>query len=178
MAALLGGLRECLQGRTLVLGLGSEVYGDDGVGVRVAERLRDSGTPGVEVAGASPERYLSGGERWDNVVFVDAVDAGLRPGSVVLMDSASISARYPQVSTHRLSLGTLARYVHSEVGARAWLLGIQPASLAPGSGLSPAVAETMDAVVAAVGAAARAALRAERPNADGPHDRGVIRRDA
>ena len=72
-------------------------------------------------------------------MFLDAVDVGAEPGSTVLLDSRAIATRFPQVSTHRLSLGFLAQCLEQLGVTRVWLLGVQPASLRPGTGLSPAV---------------------------------------
>ena len=45
-----------------------------------------------------------------------------------------MAARFPQVSTHKISLGLLARLDRGAVARRkAWLLGVQPESLRPGT---------------------------------------------
>ena len=106
-----------------------------------------SGVGRVEVveAGMDPERHLlrltDGG--FDQVVFLDAVDFGGAPGSVALLESGEMAARFPQVSTHRLSLGLLARQVEASGGTNAWLLGVQPQSLRQGEQLSATVQATL-----------------------------------
>ncbi|HTX66663.1 MAG TPA: hydrogenase maturation protease [Opitutaceae bacterium] len=139
-------LRDCLRGRVAFLGLGSRERGDDGFGVRLAERLAAAGVPDVVDAGTAPERCLrptvDGG--CDHVVFLDAVDFGREPGAVVFLDAAGIAARYPQISTHKISLGLLARAVEAAGPARAWLLGVQPSSLQAGAALTPAVQTTLE----------------------------------
>jgi hydrogenase maturation protease len=82
-------------------------------------------------------------QRFDTILFLDAVDAGRMAGDVVLLDAAAIEARFPQVSTHRLSLGVLARALQAESGCRVCLLGVQPGSLALSAGLSPAVRDSV-----------------------------------
>jgi hydrogenase maturation protease len=146
-------LEACLSGRVCVVGVGNTEHGDDGVGVKLAERLRASeigrgssaeknlGRAGVVMAGTSPERHLTalseGG--FDHVLFLDAVEMGAAAGSAVLLDSAAMAARFPQVSTHKLSLGLLAQQLEASGRTRVWLLGVQPASLRAGHELSPAV---------------------------------------
>jgi len=151
-------LRECCRGRVLLLGLGNDLFGDDGFGVRLAEQVagavRDSSVLQAVVAGASPERFVSERGSWDNVIFADAVEMGQRPGSATILDASAIRARFPQVSTHKLSLGVLARYVESQGRARAWLLGVQPQTVAPGTPLSPPVASAVRALASAVTAQA------------------------
>ena len=138
-------LARILQGRAAVVGVGNVARGDDGVGVRLAELIRELRLPlaglRVVVAGSSPERILtalSGGE-FAHVLFLDAVEFGGEPGAVILLDSAGMIARWPQISTHQLSLGLLAQMIEAGGATKAWLLGVQPASLSTGAGLSPKV---------------------------------------
>ena len=100
----------------------------------------------ILVAGTTPERFVGrvaeGG--FDHLVFLDAVEFGGAPGSVVFLNSQEMAGRFPQVSTHKLSLGLLAKWVESGGTTRAWLLGVQPESLRPGAGLTPAIRKTLD----------------------------------
>jgi hydrogenase maturation protease len=150
-------LERCLQGKVCLMGIGNEAMGDDGLGARLAQALGERLDPGatqplglpekapgrleVIVAGVSPERWLGtiadGGV--DQVLLVDAVEFGEVPGSVILLSAAEIKSRYPQISTHKISLGLLAEWLERATGAPVWLLGVQPASLEPGSALSPKV---------------------------------------
>jgi hydrogenase maturation protease len=120
--------------------------GDDGFGVRLAEALARAGVPDVVIAATAPEqlagRCVDNG--FDHLVFLDAVDFGAAPGSVVFLNSREMAARFPQISTHHISLGMLAKYVETGGRSRAWLLGAQPASLKPATALSPAIRSTLD----------------------------------
>jgi hydrogenase maturation protease len=153
-------LQQCFQGRVCLMGLGNVDYGDDGFGVRLAEELKSeirnpkaegnpksegrSEDPGrsssdfglrshVIVAGTTPERVIGrvADESFDHVIFLDAVEFGGAPGSVVLLNSDEITARYPQISTHKISLGLLAKWAEVNGTTKAWLLGVQPESLKP-----------------------------------------------
>jgi len=95
------------------------------------------------VAGTTPERSIGrlASGSCPNVVFLDAVDVGEAPGSALWMDAALIQSRFPQISTHKFSLGTLARLLEGR--ARVWLLGVQPGSLEPGAPLTSPVRTTM-----------------------------------
>ena len=76
----------------------------------------------------------------ETIVFLDAVDVGAKPGSVVVMDGAELVGRFPQVSTHKLSLGTLAKLAADGNESRVYVIGIQPETIAfDGEGLSDAV---------------------------------------
>jgi hydrogenase maturation protease len=117
------------------------------------ERVGAAGNACVFLAETSPERYVSrlveGG--FDHVIFIDAVHFGAEPGAVALLDSTEMRSRYPQVSTHKISLGVLAQLVEEAGRTRAWLLGVQPGSLRPGRGLSTEVRTTLNLLVALLG---------------------------
>ena len=138
-------LRDATAGRTAFVGIGNTDLGDDALGVRLAEQLQRAGVSTAVVAGTVPENIagvLSRGG-YDNVVFLDAVDFSAAPGSVVLMNAAEIQARFPQVSTHKISLGMTARVIESESRTHVWLLGIQPESLRTGAEMSAVVKQTV-----------------------------------
>ncbi|MDR7418645.1 MAG: hydrogenase maturation protease [Armatimonadota bacterium] len=154
-------LRVALAGRPCLVGMGNADRCDDGFGVRLAEALADAGAD-VIVAGTTPERWIGHLARsgFDNVVFLDAVDVGAPPGSAVLMDAGDVEAAVPQISTHKLSVGTLAKLLRAQSRARVWLLGVQPVSVREGTGLSAPVEASLHALETLV----RAALRS-RPAA-------------
>jgi coenzyme F420 hydrogenase subunit delta len=158
-------LRSQLQswrGRRLwVLGAGNPDCGDDGFGPVLARQLShrfgraqaQADEPAPEAlraldVGVAPERWVGvavqGG--CQELVFADAVDFGGAPGSLLLAGSEDLRSSRIGTSTHRVPLAVLAQYAEG-LGARAWVLGVQPASLERGSGLSPAVARTLETVV-------------------------------
>ena len=159
---LVADLRRALRGRALVVGVGNAGRGDDGVGPAVVEKLRQWEAPGVAEpspagsglsvldVGDTPERYL--GPMADSgattVVFVDAVDFGGRPGQAVLLEQQDLPRR--SCVTHRSGLGLVMHYLREQAGQHSVLVGVQPASLAPGAGLMPAVATTVDGIAAAI----------------------------
>ena len=95
--------------RTLVLGLGNPLLGDDAVGLRVVQRLRPrlADWPGVEV----DEDYRGGlglMERmigFDRVVLVDAICSGAEAGTVQVLSPEAIPTRH-SVSAHDVDLCT------------------------------------------------------------------------
>ena len=74
------------RGNIVVVGVGNLLRGDGGVGVLVAQRLKGRGLGGSVVAEANPENFIAhiASRKPKVLIFVDAVDAGLEPGSVVL----------------------------------------------------------------------------------------------
>jgi hydrogenase maturation protease len=139
-------LYSTLKGRTCLVGVGNTLLGDDGLGVRLAEAVeRQAGTPAV-VAGTAPENCLQAllSGDFDTILFLDAMELPGEPGSAALLPCDQLKSRYPQISTHKFSLGALASLVESETGAKVWLLGVKPASLQPSPQLTEAVATSLE----------------------------------
>ncbi len=137
-----------LHGRVCWVGLGNTDYNDDGFGVRLAECLAQAGMPNVIIAGKSPDRYMSqiAGGAFAHVVFLDSVDFGGASGSTIFVNAKEIVSRFPQVSTHKISLGLLTKWIEASGRTNAWLLGVQPRSIAHGGHLTPAVETTLAAL--------------------------------
>jgi hydrogenase maturation protease len=152
MIALTEWLEQQRGGRpAAVVGVGNRLRGDDGAGSYVAERLRAAGYAPVFDAETVPENYLGAllGVAPETVLFVDATDHGGAPGELQVATVGELAPRLP--STHAPSLAMLARLLERR-GIACWLLGIQPASTAPGTGMSPAVERAVEEVVDAVSA--------------------------
>ncbi len=159
----MAGLRtqlEAWRGRRLwLLGVGNVERGDDGFGVRLVEALQgrfrlDGALLRPVDVGTCPERYVGMAARagCQELVFADAVDFGEAPGSLLLARTEELLERPPTTSTHRVPLPVLAQYAEG-LGVPAWLLGVQPASLRPGTELSPEVASALESVVELLGSA-------------------------
>ena len=86
--------------------------------------------------------------RPSHVLIVDAVSAGNPPGTVFFVDPSAIPE--DDLSTHRIPLSHLVRYLEETVGCRVLLLGIEPKNMGEGKGLtrpvSRAAADLADAL--------------------------------
>jgi len=153
MAGLREQIQSSLTGRVCFMGLGNVDAGDDSFGVRLAEALANAGVPDVIIAGTNPERLVGrcAEAGFDHLVFLDAVNFGGEPGSVVFLNSLEISVRFSEIFTHKIPLGLLAKYVESAGRIRVWLLGAQPESLQPASVLSPALQTTAAVLTELIG---------------------------
>ena len=141
--------------RTLILGLGNPLRGDDGVGPRVVAELAgirlpahvaalDAGTAGLTLLD-----LLDGPER---VIVVDAADMGRAPGEVVRFTPEEGRLLASNFTPHAMSLAE-ALELAQVLGRRLpqiTILGVQPASLEWRAGLSPAVAAALPAVIETV----------------------------
>ena len=100
-------------------------------------------------------------ERFEHLLFLDAVEFGTTAGSVVFLDASAIAARFPQISTHKISLAVLSLWAEAN-GAKAWLLGVQPGSIKPGQRLTEIVETTLDTLRLAAKPQAAAIAAADR----------------
>ncbi|MCK9418842.1 MAG: hydrogenase maturation protease [Nitrospirae bacterium] len=147
-------LQHCLRGRVCLMGLGNVDYGDDGFGVYLAESIAARLTRGGQVslarqvisAGMMPERYIGyvTAKDFDQLVFLDAVEWSGAPGSVLLLNVEELTARFPQISTHKMSLGLLAKLINGGKRTKVWLLGVQPDSLNSERGLTTTMQTTVE----------------------------------
>jgi hydrogenase maturation protease len=141
-AARLAGL---LREPTCLVGVGHILRRDDGFGPWVAGAVR-AGLSGTKVrvidAEDVPENVAPVIARADclNVVFVDAVAAEGPPGSAVFGPLADFGEA-ESFSTHRLALSLSGKFLEA-AGKRVFLLGVVPADLGFGAGLTDAVART------------------------------------
>lgn len=97
--------------KTLILGIGNVLYGDEGVGVHVARYLADcgwlpDGTYAVDGGTGSLAllETMSGAER---IVFVDATVDGRPPGSLQRLRPRFASDFPPSLSAHDIGLREL-----------------------------------------------------------------------
>lgn len=134
----------------LVVGIGNELRRDDAIGPAIARALMQTKRlPAIDCATA-PENFLGTIKKIDpeRVVMVDACDFGAQPGEWRLFGLVDIE-RMPiaTVSTHNLPLSLIGRLIRNEVGCEVELLGIQPATVGFGEGLSAPVAEAKQKIL-------------------------------
>lgn len=131
-------------GRLLIIGLGNDYRGDDGLGLAAVRRLREMNLPGISVLEAEAD---AGGllELWqgaDTVILLDAVSSRARPGAVFRFEAhlePLPQKIFASCSTHALGLAEaieLARAL-GRLPPRLIVYGIVGQNFAAGSGLSP-----------------------------------------
>jgi len=121
--------------RVRVLGIGNVLRGDDGIGVRVVERLLSEGVPvGIEVydMGTAGLDLALVVDDVEHIVIVDAVRLNATPGTVRWFrhDEMMTEEHCTMRSSHGLGIAQ-AISLAEHLGARPtfWICGIQPASI-------------------------------------------------
>jgi len=140
--------------RTLILGVGNLLLSDEGVGLRVVEKLAasyelpegvqtlDGGTLGLDLL-----YYLEGVE---NLLIIDAVEMGKEPGALLRLEGDEVPAFLSvKISPHQIGIPDMlfAAKLKDLYPRNVVLWGVQPGTLDVGLELSPPVAAQVDALV-------------------------------
>jgi hydrogenase maturation protease len=140
----------------VVLGIGNSILSDDGVGVHAVTLLRDdprlpAGTELVD-GGTNGLALLPTIARAEALILVDAVDVGAPAGSVHVLRGADLYADLLHLSVHQVGAADLlaAATLTGALPRHVVLVGVQPASLAPGTRLSAAVAAALPEAIGTV----------------------------
>ncbi|HSL24471.1 MAG TPA: hydrogenase maturation protease [Vicinamibacterales bacterium] len=144
--------------RTLIVGVGNILLADEGLGVHVVRALlsADAALPSeVDLldAGTALLSVLSELPRYARVIVVDAIRAGGRPGSVYQLDlrAALQEPKRPpdQYSLHQCELmdALLVASRLELLPGELFLVGAEPATCAPATDLSPALARAAERIV-------------------------------
>jgi hydrogenase maturation protease len=142
---------------TLILGVGNLLLSDEGVGLRVVERLvttctlpeevqvLDGGTLGLDLL-----YYLEGVE---NLLIIDAVEMGKEPGTLIRLEGDEVpSFLSVKISPHQVGIPDMlfAAKLRDIYPRHVVLWGVQPGTLDVGLDLSPRVNAQVDVVVAKI----------------------------
>jgi hydrogenase maturation protease len=134
----------------LVLGLGNELFTDEGVGVVAGRRLDQLDLPGVEVidGGTLGIALLPEIEGREALLVLDAVaKVGAQPGQIIEFDEEDLYRPLKLMySAHQVGIDeTLAAArLMGKAPLRARAVGLVPFSLETGYGLSPRAEERLD----------------------------------
>ena len=132
---------------TVVLGFGNRLWGDDGAGSILAERLQEA-NPGAPIidGGMVPENFLEkvAAARPESILLIDAGDFGGAPGEWRLFSGEELA--FTGISTHAGSPRMLATYLERRTGAQVTLLVIQPGKPGQGETLSPEVEASLSSL--------------------------------
>ena len=142
-------LGQLLSPRTVIVCMGSELHGDDGVGVAIGRQLADQVPWPVFEVSLAPESFVvKVADCQPNlVILIDAADVGASPGAVLLTDADSLANLSP--STHGPGLKMFLEALRLMHACRVVMLGIQPANTETGQPLSATAAEAARQIVEA-----------------------------
>lgn len=131
-----------------IVGLGNELMTDDGVGIHAIRLLQQDSPEGVILAevGTSPLKAQDLLEEVDEVIAIDAVTAGDKPGSVYVFDGQDAELS-DQLSLHNLGIIGTLRLMPENQRPKVTILGVEPEIIDYGMELSPTVRNSLPLVV-------------------------------
>jgi len=143
--------------RCTVIGLGSPLMGDDGLGLAALERLRrDYDVPeSVELVdgGTWGMSLLPVIEDAQHLLFLDAINTGARPGTVISLEKEQIP-RYlaMKVSPHQVDLRDVLAVaeLRGTIPEHTRAIGLQPERVEMAVGLSETLEHELDGLMATI----------------------------
>lgn len=129
--------------KILFVGIGNLLRHDDGAGVFISTRIRETDHIKVITPEVSIENYIGKINSVDHdiLVIIDCVDMKRPPGSFDLIPVEKVSDL--TFNTHNISLKKLSEFFRKEV----LILAIQPETVAFGENLSYIVHEACDKII-------------------------------
>jgi hydrogenase 3 maturation protease len=143
MKHLLEQLSRLRGSKTVILGVGNILKGDDGAGPKVCELLKGIACVEVIDGGTAPENYIGPivAKAPEVLLIVDAMDFGASPGTTKIFNPAQLGKS--ALSTHYLSPRVLVDMINAQIDVQVLLIGVQPAQVHLGKPLSPKVAQAV-----------------------------------
>ena len=137
--------------KTVILGIGNTLKGDDGAGPLVCQQLRDAGVC-VELidVGTVPENYIQPiiKKAPQNLLIIDAIDFGASAGTIKIFKPEQLNSLV--TSTHTLSPHLFVDMIRQEIDVDVHFIGIQPAQTQLGQPISPQVSHSIQLLVNAL----------------------------
>jgi hydrogenase 3 maturation protease len=129
----------------ILLGIGNELRGDDGIGPYVADNLEDDDWLALN-CGTVPENFTSvvKHHKPELVLIVDATEMGLQPGQYRRLSLEKADTIY--LSTHALPLSYLATYL-GQFCSDVVMIGIQPKCIEMSQELSVELKESAKEII-------------------------------
>ena len=132
-----------LRGKTVIVGIGNSLRGDDGFGPALIEQLQGKVGCICIDAGSAPEKFLGVivKQEPDTILFIDAADVNLEPGEYRILQPADILKC--GLTTHDMSTRMLIEFLENQTKANILMLGVQPQHLSLGEAMSSCLTQTL-----------------------------------
>jgi hydrogenase 3 maturation protease len=135
-----------LRGKTVIVGIGNSLRGDDGFGPALIEQLQGQVSYICIDAGSAPEKFLGliVKEEPDTILFVDAADLDIEPGQYRILEPVDIVKC--GLTTHDMSSRMLIEFLENQTKANILMLGVQPQHVSLGEAMSKRLTETLNEI--------------------------------
>jgi hydrogenase 3 maturation protease len=137
-------LNKLRSSKTVIVGIGNILKGDDGVGPLVCQYLQDAKASAEAIdAGTVPENYIQRiiKKTPQSLLIIDAIDFQAPPGTIEIFRPERLNSIV--FSTHTLSPRLFAEMVSRNIEVDVYFVGIQPAHTRLGDSMSPQVCQAV-----------------------------------
>lgn len=143
-------LKELGGSKTLIIGIGNTLKGDDGLGPLVCERLAGKTSAEVIDCGTVPENYIQRIIRKapEVLLVVDAIDFGGSPGAIETFEIERLDSVV--ISTHTMSPRMFVDMIRKSIEVDVLFIGIQPEHTHLGEAISDKVANAAEMLAGAL----------------------------
>lgn len=137
--------------RLVIMCIGNSMASDDGAGLEIGNKLLKTldGCKNILVINCygSPENFTSVVKKAmpTHILIVDSCISGKKPGTISVFSADEL--KESDVSSHRIPINLLSRYLENETGASIIIVGIEPESINQGNKLSASVKKSVDEIV-------------------------------
>lgn len=133
-----------------ILGIGNTLFSDEGVGVHLLplleEQLKDYENIEIIEGLTDGMRLLGPVEDAENLIIIDAINAGVEPGTIIILVGNEIPAYFGiKMSVHQMGFQEvlMAAKLRERYPKQIVMFGMQPASLKLGLQLTETVQENL-----------------------------------
>jgi hydrogenase maturation protease len=132
--------------RILFAGVGNVLKQDDGVGVYISEKIKQSQNIQALTVEVSIENYIGkiNSLQPDSLILIDAMDFARKPGYFNLLPIEKVNGY--TTNTHNNTLDKVSELFNSQV----YILGLQPKTVSFGEGLTRELKYSADSVISEI----------------------------
>ncbi len=140
-------LEQLHSSKTVILGIGNTLKGDDGAGPLVCEALAGKTCAEIIDAATVPENYIQPiiKKNPQSLVIIDAVDFAGSVGEIKVFEPEELNSLV--ISTHTLSPRIFIDMIRQDIAVEVYFIGIQPEQVTFGEGISPKVQSTIQQLI-------------------------------
>jgi len=133
--------------KTLIVGIGNTLKGDDGAGSLVCRRLEGKTCAELIDAATVPENYIQPiiKKAPQNLLVIDAIDFGASAGTISIFQPEQLNSIV--ISTHTLSPRLFVDMIKEEIEVDVYFVGIQPTQTQLGQPACPQVKEAVQQLI-------------------------------
>jgi hydrogenase 3 maturation protease len=135
-----------MRGKTVIVGIGNPLRGDDGFGPALIGRLQGKTNLVCIDAGNAPENCLGriAREEPDTLLLVDVAQLDLEPGQYGVLQPEEILKC--GLTTHDMSSRMLIEFLQNQTQAKIFMLAVQPQDISLGEPISECLLKTLEEI--------------------------------